>query len=514
MTAPEINSYHTSYGLVASAEEDGDSSDCDAFEGAGTKCQAIKISDSAALEKFYTTRFIQMQQIPCKVINKAWVKIVQPRKQAHNPYNGGKVAVNAGKAGCGQLTRPDWWPQEGCPHREPDHIQKKGECMYWEFGCYPGQFSLSFLERLILLVHILRNLYHYDGNDGKRVTVAELQQSTKECFPNTDQYRQVNIWLQEVYSIRREEERYLEGEIGMLRSALVVALLLLTLADGDALVTVSMPDQDPKPTTKKSRAKARANKRRATRTPSRGSSASSSTPPASVQSPAAVASPISHQDVRKLKQEPSVDCNRYLFQADNQCGFPEQDLNLRQRDVSSSANTSFSAADGDYSALQMSSLQAAAPSYLPAQNNPEALNLGFGSMAADTFGAPESFHAKQRQCNSEPFLHSPTQSNDWLSPALGQQCHAIHPPWGFTPIANEQQTVLQSPVSFPGSATRTAQSVSASSQILAQMSEATPYITGPRCFHQGMDFQSSHPQEGLPDFENMQITDRPYHGLQ
>lgn len=130
MTAPEINSCDASYGCLPSGDEDGDASDTDAFEGAGEMWQSIKISDEAALEKFYTTRFIQMQQIPCKFINKAWVKIVQPRKQAHNPYNGGKVAASAGQPGCGQLTQPDWWPPEGCRHREPDHINKGGKLMY------------------------------------------------------------------------------------------------------------------------------------------------------------------------------------------------------------------------------------------------------------------------------------------------------------------------------------------------------------------------------------------------
>lgn len=72
-------------------------------------------------------------------------------------------------------------------------------------------------------MHILRNLYYYNGKDGKRVTVAELQQSTKECFPDNQQYRQVNEWLKEIYYIRREEERYLEGEIGRLLLTSVIA---------------------------------------------------------------------------------------------------------------------------------------------------------------------------------------------------------------------------------------------------------------------------------------------------
>jgi len=123
MTAPEINSCDPSYGSLPSEDEDGDASDTDAFEGAGEMLQSIKIGDENALENFYTTRFIQMQQIPCKVINKAWVKIVQPKKQANNPYNGGKTR-------CGQLTKPDWWPPEGCRHREPDHINKGGKPLH------------------------------------------------------------------------------------------------------------------------------------------------------------------------------------------------------------------------------------------------------------------------------------------------------------------------------------------------------------------------------------------------
>jgi len=276
---------------------------------------------------------------------------------------------------------------------------------------------------------------------------------------------------------------------------------------------MEMPNKEPRLTTKKTRAKARA-KRRAIRTPSRSNTASTTTPSASLQSPTAVASPVSHLDIRKLKQEPATDCNRYVFQADNQCSYPEQELGLRQREVSNSVNTSFSA-DNDYSTPQLSSLPATVSSaYLPAQNSPEALNLGFGPMAVNTFGAIESFHAKQRQRDPEAFLQNPSQSNDWIPPSLGPQCQTVHPSWGFTPMVNEQQAVLQSSLQFPGSRTGTVQSVSASSQLLPQMTPATPYITGARSFSQDLEFMSTHPQGGLPDFQNMQITDRSYHGLQ
>ena len=75
---------------------------------------------------------------------------------------------------------------------------------------------------MTLLVHILRNLYHYNGKDGKRATVAELQQSTKELFPDPEK-RQINEWLNDIYFIRRQEERYLEGEIGRFQSLSLAA---------------------------------------------------------------------------------------------------------------------------------------------------------------------------------------------------------------------------------------------------------------------------------------------------
>ena len=125
--------YDASYSFSASAEEDDDPSDPDVFEGAGEMMTSFRIDDEDAVINFYKTRFLQMQQIPCKIVNKTWVKVVQPKKQARHPYNGGRKAVEAGDAGNGELTKPDWWPPEGTRHREPDHIQKPGlplSCSY------------------------------------------------------------------------------------------------------------------------------------------------------------------------------------------------------------------------------------------------------------------------------------------------------------------------------------------------------------------------------------------------
>ncbi|KAF3901730.1 hypothetical protein AA313_de0200914 [Arthrobotrys entomopaga] len=69
------------------------------------------IGDEAAVANYLWRKFVELQQLDCKVIAKAWVKVIEPKKQAHSPYNGGDA------------TRPWWWPSDA-PHKEPDHLLK------------------------------------------------------------------------------------------------------------------------------------------------------------------------------------------------------------------------------------------------------------------------------------------------------------------------------------------------------------------------------------------------------
>jgi hypothetical protein len=84
------------------------------------KTQQLMIGDEAEVEKFYSCRFKDMQQSSCKVMGKAFVKLVEPKKQTHHPYTKGD-----GKA-------PPWWPptigEENVRvrHKEPDHLLKPG----------------------------------------------------------------------------------------------------------------------------------------------------------------------------------------------------------------------------------------------------------------------------------------------------------------------------------------------------------------------------------------------------
>lgn len=78
--------------------------------------------DTKALWSFYDQRFKSCQQSACKLIAKAWVKAVEPKKQSTHPYTGSDEKA------------PDWWPKPWGPtkedkvrHKEPDHLYKRGK---------------------------------------------------------------------------------------------------------------------------------------------------------------------------------------------------------------------------------------------------------------------------------------------------------------------------------------------------------------------------------------------------
>lgn len=73
----------------------------------------LVIGDTRAVETFYQTRLRQMQQLMCKVVAKAWIKVIEPKKQSNFPYNRGDES------------KPSWWPKT-VRHKEPDHLMKPG----------------------------------------------------------------------------------------------------------------------------------------------------------------------------------------------------------------------------------------------------------------------------------------------------------------------------------------------------------------------------------------------------
>lgn len=82
----------------------------------------VRISEEQVIWNIYDQRFRGLQQTACKLIAKAWVKLVEPKKQSTHPYTGSDEKA------------PDWWPKpwgttrdEKVRHKEPDHLYKKGK---------------------------------------------------------------------------------------------------------------------------------------------------------------------------------------------------------------------------------------------------------------------------------------------------------------------------------------------------------------------------------------------------
>ncbi|KUJ07360.1 uncharacterized protein LY89DRAFT_742991 [Mollisia scopiformis] len=158
--------------------------------------QQLMIGDSGEVEKFYHKRFQDMQQSSCKVIGKAFVKLMEPKKQTHHPYTKGNDRA------------PPWWPSttgdNKVRHIEPDHILKP--------------------ERIRLLVHILRMVVEpankqHPSIEKLGLNVKKLEEVTMEAmynwfndkeYPNNARKKP---FLNEIFKIARAEEMYKNGEI-------------------------------------------------------------------------------------------------------------------------------------------------------------------------------------------------------------------------------------------------------------------------------------------------------------
>jgi hypothetical protein len=84
------------------------------------------------LQKYYEQAFENLQQTNCRVLAKAYIKLVEPRKQVNYPYNGRKVVAGTCQQFDPEMTKPPWWPS-GVRHREPDHILKSGKGLIFRY---------------------------------------------------------------------------------------------------------------------------------------------------------------------------------------------------------------------------------------------------------------------------------------------------------------------------------------------------------------------------------------------
>lgn len=90
----------------------------------GAICQGyivIDFNDKESMILFYHYCFHSIGAVCMKKILKAWIKVIEDKKQTKFPYKGG------------ELTKPKWWPTttedltSKCRHMEPDHLWNNGE---------------------------------------------------------------------------------------------------------------------------------------------------------------------------------------------------------------------------------------------------------------------------------------------------------------------------------------------------------------------------------------------------
>jgi hypothetical protein len=85
----------------------------------------VSVRDRDLLGAYYARAFDNLQQVNCRILSKAYIKAVEPRKKLNFPYNGRKVVGGVVKQLNPNTTKPPWWPF-GVTHREPDHLPKVG----------------------------------------------------------------------------------------------------------------------------------------------------------------------------------------------------------------------------------------------------------------------------------------------------------------------------------------------------------------------------------------------------
>ncbi|KAE8144664.1 hypothetical protein BDV25DRAFT_134472 [Aspergillus avenaceus] len=161
----------------------------------------LPVRNHTLLRRYYEKAFESLQQINCRILAKAYIKLVEPRKQVNYPYNGRKIISGSSQQFDPELTKPQWWPS-GVTHREPDHLLKA--------------------ERIRLLVHILCEL-----RGSHAICVEKLREADQSIRRQILPTERLQV-LDEIYNVREEEEAYLDGR-----------------TDGQAVVCVSrvnLPD--------------------------------------------------------------------------------------------------------------------------------------------------------------------------------------------------------------------------------------------------------------------------------
>lgn len=83
----------------------------------------LKLSATSDWERWLVDGLHYLQQLACRTMAKEWIKVIHPKKQSTNPYNGKRL--KAGQTDSNpESTKPEYWPKDVI-HKEPDHINKE-----------------------------------------------------------------------------------------------------------------------------------------------------------------------------------------------------------------------------------------------------------------------------------------------------------------------------------------------------------------------------------------------------
>ncbi|RDW74333.1 uncharacterized protein DSM5745_06995 [Aspergillus mulundensis] len=147
----------------------------------------LKAGDTARITEFYKLAFENLQQVNCRYLGKEFIKDIEPKKQVNHPYKGNKKNGKrlSDEESDPELTKPDWWPQFGVPHKEPDHLKKE--------------------PRLRLLIHIIRKF-----SPDRLLMVANEH---KRKLKPEDAFEDKMDIIREIFKVRKMEEKFERGEV-------------------------------------------------------------------------------------------------------------------------------------------------------------------------------------------------------------------------------------------------------------------------------------------------------------
>lgn len=117
---------------AASAESSDEEDEEEGLQNHGNMQITLHIANQDEVVHFLKMRFTQIQQLATKVIAKAWIKAICPKKQANFPYVDSNPRADQSQKRRrprhdGPPRIPLFWPDvELCRHKEPDHTRKTG----------------------------------------------------------------------------------------------------------------------------------------------------------------------------------------------------------------------------------------------------------------------------------------------------------------------------------------------------------------------------------------------------